>query len=531
MGGKGMDNLERKRKLRQLLLAVLLPWLLLLIFRVGILCNDGETDPDAFYHAKLAEQGPSVFLAKQFPALSMSIWKDHFSNKEMGFHFILWGLHRVGSAVGLKTSFPFHFYTLFFLALLLTVIALTLVRWNISCPWYYTLLFTGAYYVFTTRLLFLRAYLLSMSLFVLVIFLLSAEELKKSRWRLRGLFVIGILFSWCYSNPHFILFPTVAFAFAEFLADRNWRRLPVLPSVALLGVISGLCLHPQFPNTWLILKIQCWDVLKMVFGSGAEAKIRGGNEFYFNSFQSLIRAPFLAGLPFFLAFLAWRWRTYWFQAGWQRRVNFNALLLLFVSSFIAFLFIFRFIEYAMPSGVLLTALLAQGCEKAGKEAGGRQFLASCHLIGFYVIWSYMLLVPSLLAFKGKNHKPYSGVADWAQRKGIPAGTIIANPRWGAFPMLYYAMPQYRYFNGLDPMFAYAYDAEKALIVEDMRTASNILPPEKFRELTGADYLHVSADSTKLATAVLRKGYTSVYYGWDGWIFQLKDSKVAQPSRL
>jgi hypothetical protein len=515
-----MVNLERKRKLRQLLLAVLLPWVVLLIFRVGVLCTDGETDPDAFYHAKLAEQGPSVFLAKKFPALTMSIWKDHFSNKEMGFHFILWGLHRVGSAVGLKTSCPFHYYTMFCLALLLTVIAVTLIRWNIVCPWYYTLLFAGVYYAFTTRLVFLRAYLLSMSLFVLVICLLSAEELRNSKWRLAWLFIIGVLFSWCYSNPHFILFPTVAFAIAEFLADRNWRRLPILPSVALLGVITGLCLHPQFPNTWLILKVQCWDVLKMIMGSGAEAKIRGGNEFYFNSVYSLIRAPFWAGLPFFLAFLIWRWRKYWFQPCWRQRVNFNALLILFVSSFVAFLFFFRFIEYAMPSAVLLTALVAQGCAQAGKEEGGSQLFASCHLIGLYVICSYMLTVPSLLAITGNNHRPYTGIAEWAQRKGLPAGTIIANPRWGAFPMLYYAMPQYRYFNGLDPMFAYAYDAEKALIVEEMRTVSNILPPGKFRELTGAEYLHVSADSKALAEAVLRKGYTLVYYGWDGWMFEM-----------
>ncbi len=87
-------------------------------------------------------------------------------------------------------------------------------------------------------------------------------------------------------------------------------------------------------------------------------------------------------------------------------------------------------------------------------------------------------------------------------------------------MLYYAMPQYRYFNGLDPMFAFAYDAEKALIVENMRAVRNIPPPAKFRELTGADYLHVSAGSKGLAQAVLKKNYLLVYEGWDGWLFQL-----------
>jgi hypothetical protein len=518
-----LNNQETRRKLRQFIIAVLLPWIVLLIFRVGVISRTGETDPDAFYHAKLAELGPSTFLAKKFPALSLSIWQDHFSDKEMGFHFILWGLHRVGKTLGLKIGCPFHYYNLSFLVLLLAAIALTLIRWNISYPCFYTLFFSVSYYAFTFRLLFLRAYLLAMTLLVLMILLLSIEKLRNSVWRLVLVFLFGWLYSWCYSNPHFILIPTGAFALAEFLDDRDWRRLPLLPLTAILGACVGLCLHPQFPNTWIILKVQCWDVLKMIFGAGSEAKIRGGNEFYVKSWRTLLRAPFLAALPILLFFLLWRLRKHWFQAGWHKNVRFNAMFILFVSTFAAFLLFFRFNEFAMPAIVLFAALLIQGCQEAGKTAG-RRFYAYSLLFGLYTIWSLLILTPSMISAKANNHQPYTGIAQWAQRQQIPAGTIIANPRWGAFPILYYVMPQYRYSNGLDPMFAYAYDPEKAIIMEDMRTTRNILPPDKFHELTGADYLYVSPDSTGLASAVLKKGYNSLYNGWDGWIFQVAEDR-------
>ncbi|NMA43439.1 MAG: hypothetical protein GX946_08660 [Oligosphaeraceae bacterium] len=511
---------SKKQKLYHFCLAVLLPLLILYVFRAKIVCTDGETDPDAFYHAKLAEQGPSVFLAKTFPALTMSVWQDNFSDKELGFHFILWGLHRIRTAFGWHTNAPFHYYAIFFQSCLLAAIAFTLLYWSVPCPVYYNLLFIGLYYVFSLRLLYVRAYVLAMTLLVLMILLLSMPRLKGSRLRLVLVFALGFLYAWCYSNPHFVLIPTTAFALAEFLQDNKLRRLPALPLLALLGAVLGLTLHPQFPNTWLILKVQGWDVLKMAFGVGAEANIRGGSEFYVKPLDHLNRAPFLVGLPLLLAAVIWRTRNYWFRRDWKERIKFNALLILFICSNAAFLNFFRFVEFSMPCTILFTALLFRDSLRASRQPGGRRIFAAQHLPGIYALCAFIFVVPALMGIKGNNHKPYDELAAWVEQNAVPEGTIIANPRWGTFPMLYYSMPKMRYLGGLDPMFSYAYDPQKTMVLEKFRSAETIITAQKLKELTGADYLHVAIENHFLASEVLRHKYRSVYQGRDGWLFAL-----------
>ncbi|MDD3694759.1 MAG: hypothetical protein PHG44_02185 [Lentisphaeria bacterium] len=509
-----------KRLLFHFCLALIVPLLLLYFFRAAIICVDGETDPDAYYHAKLAEQGPRVFLAKRFPALTLSLWQEHFSDKELGFHFLLWGLHRARSLFGWRVSAPFHYYALALQAGLLSMIALTLLYWRVPCPLYYNLLFIGLYYIFSLRLLFVRAYMLAMLLLVLMVLLLSMPALRGSRWRLPLVCLLGFLYAWCYSNPHFVLVPSTAFALAEFLQDRKLWRLPLLPLAALVGAVLGLTLHPQFPNTWLILKVQGWDVLKMIFGAGAEAGIRGGNEFYIKPLDHISRAPFLLGLPLLLAALVWRSRNHWFSKDWSQRVEINALFILFLCSNAAFLNFFRFVEFSMPCSILFTALLFRDSLQASRQPGGRRIFAAQHLPGIYALCAFVFLLPALLAIKGNNHRPFTELAAWVQRNSVPEGSIIANPRWGSFPMLYYSMPNMRYLGGLDPMFSYAQDPQKTLVLEEFRTARKIIPAKQLKELTGAIFLFVSASEKTLASEILRHDYKSVYVGRDGWLFAL-----------
>ncbi|MFA6929939.1 MAG: hypothetical protein WCT05_06405, partial [Lentisphaeria bacterium] len=503
------------------LLAVCLPLALLAVLRVGILFTDGEIDPDAFYHAKLAELGPDCFLAKSFPATSMSIWKDHYSDKELGFHLLLWGLFRLRSVCGLSNSFPFHLPNLLFVAGFLSIFTILLCRWRIQMPVCYTLLLIALYYGFTLRLLFLRAYLLSMILFIAVLLLLSAEKWRQRPSRGLILFFLGFIYSWCYSSPHLILLPILPFVLAEFLATGKRRNLLLLPGLAMAGVFSGLLLHPQFPNTFYIFWIQSWQVIKMFTGMGPEANIHGGNELYLRVWSTLRYAPFLILLPVLLAVLLYWQRNLFLAAGWRQKINLNAMLLLSAGSSLAFLWQFRFAEYALPALVLCSALLLQNWDTERKRQGQKEL--GKKVAGFYALLALLITLPVLSSLEGKNHRPFSGLAQWTREQQIPAGTIIANLRWGSFPMLFYAMPQYCYLNGLEPMFAFAFDPVKARLVEDTLRQRIIPSPKELYQATNATFLHISIENRKLAEKLYQVGYKLVYQNWDGWLFLLETS--------
>ncbi len=497
-------------------LAVLLPLLLLSLLRICLLCPDGEIDPDAFYHASLAEQGPKVFLAKEFPAASMSIWSRHFSDKELSFHFLLWGIFRVRSFLGLSNACPFHFPVLFCCAGLLLALALLFRYWQVPLPWVPALLLVSGYYAFTLRVLFLRAYLLAMMLLILTVFLLSINTWRHQSQRLWLLLALGAVYSWSYSNPHFILIPVFAFAVSEAIATGRWRPLWLLPACAAAGVLLGLVLHPQFPNTLLITKIQCWDVLLMFLGWGKAGAFRGGSEFYLSTWSTLPQAPLLLGLPLLLALLYYWSGGNFFRPGWRQRRVGNAVLILAVGTSLGFLWLFRFAEFALISLAMLLALAIRSACRQSVSARRRWLLLAILLL--YTTAAVLTVCPPLRSLQGKNHRPFTGVAEWVRTNQLPPGSIIANLRWGSFPMLYYALPEYRFLNGLDPMFAYAADPGKAQFVEDVLRQRIIPEPAEMRAQTGAKVVHISSDNVDLARSFWQAGYPRLYEGWDGWLF-------------
>ena len=107
---------------------------------------------------------------------------------------------------------------------------------------------------YTFRLSVLRPHMLSIAFLTF-----SAGILAKGSFRFR-LIAMGILsfcFAWSYSNPHFIVIVPLVFALVRIPRD-GWREL-WLPVMSLGAVLLGLLLHPQFPNSFTIWKVQSWD--------------------------------------------------------------------------------------------------------------------------------------------------------------------------------------------------------------------------------------------------------------------------------
>ena len=548
--------------------------------RWGFLCTAGEYEPDCYYHARIAEQGPSVFCAKQFPWLTKSSWADNYSDKEMGFHFLLWAFINVGKWFGMVNDFPFNAHVLFFDAILLLAYNILLYRNRIKHPWIYNLLLITAFGALTYRLLSLRAYLLSMTLATVLITLFMDDRFVKSKWRFAVLGGIGFIASWCYSSPHLLLFTFMPFVVAEFFAERKWWPLFLSPVIFLFGILLGLIIHPQFPNSFLIFKEQCIDVILAFCLKVKDIPVQGGNELYSNVFELIYACHFTYPLLILTIIgLLIYYRKQFFASGWQKNVSFNGMMLLTIGITLVSYVIYRFGEYALVPQCFAIGLLlrkvdefraartsdasqeeaAQAeCEASQKTvvdaalpqatkpepnvqsaAKPSTLVALCREYGFGTIYAFCLVcITSISLYVMVCNTPYLGqayfpcvpFADWARDVKIPEGTVIANADWSDFPMLYFSMPEYRFLWGLDPAFSWKKAPNVVKIFADLAN-EHIFEPEDYAKEYGTKYMFVYQKQLMMADIFWEYGFVCLYENVDGWLFDLSQPRVLPPKPL
>ena len=114
---------SNKHSLMPYILGIILAAAVLFIVRWGFLCPGSEYEPDCFFHARIVEEGPSVFLSKKFPTLACSTWTESYSDKELIFHIMLWGISKIGKFLGASNEYPFNYQVMFFDILVIDTIA------------------------------------------------------------------------------------------------------------------------------------------------------------------------------------------------------------------------------------------------------------------------------------------------------------------------------------------------------------------------------------------------------------------------
>lgn len=494
-------------RLWALVAAVFLPVLLLMALRILVFCPDGEADADSFYHAAIAQHGPAVFAAKEFPQTAISVWKEHFSDKELGFHFLLWGLMRTGGRLGLDNAPPFHYQSFFFLILFFSAVVAALDCFRVRRIWLWTVLLAVAVPRLTERLIDLRPHILAMTLFALTVCCFSRPALMRGYRRWITCFVAGILFGYCYSNPHFVVMPVGAYMLAELWGKRDWRAV-FLPLAALAGVALALVLHPQFPNTFLIWKIQCVDVIVAMLQS--DPVLRGGSELQSGGWDALRTAPFLLISPAVFGGIAYaRWKR---QLAWTHDVLFTGILAL--GAGIGMCVYFRMVEYGVLSLIFAAAVWLRPFFR--NPVVGRIF-AACVLGA--CIWSAGYFYHSM---PWRTLRPEYRLAAWLREKRIPPGIVIGHLSWGNFPQLYYAMPEYRFLCGLDPMFVTKKDRNAMLVLEELRRGTRFTAPDELSRLIGSRWLWVPEIGRVAAVRLYLYGYVPVFECPDGCLFKLDE---------
>ena len=500
-----------------LALAFVIPMLWMAMVRFQGM-DDGETANDAYYHVAMAEQGPAVFCAKKFPSLELSVWRDTFADKELLYHFLLSGLVKVQQLAGAEVKAPFHFPALVFTALLLAALLFAMERMDVPPPLYLpmTLLAMMSASNVLFRMLMLRPHILSLILMLLLCAILAGGSLRR---RLVWTGVISLAYAWSYSNPQFIVIPVLFFAAAWIRTD-GWKSL-WLPAVSVTGVLLGLLIHPQFPNSFIIWKVQSFDAL---FGP----LLAGGARQYGTLLPPLeMMAPGVIWNRNALPLYAFVYLNFLIFArlivrlGWKRiPPHFYAvggLSLLFTGG--TFL-VLRTVEYAGPFAGLFGALVWGLALKEDVFLPGRSDPKR-----FCLILTLAVMLPALLASAvnisfSKNVTPRPvGIGPWMERN-LPEKTLVVNLSWGDFPSLYYASRKMVYLWGMDPEFSVAADPVRTRRIERTFLNSSELTPRRFHAVTGARYAVLLAKREKFVEYLKSLGWHSLYEAEDGAVLSI-----------
>ena len=441
---------ENRKDLLFCITAFLIPYCAVMAVRL-IFVRGGENSIDGFYHAGMALLGPEVFLAKEFPWTGISVWHDTFADKELLYHALLWIFFRIQQFFGFAATPPFHFPAGCILAMACAAWVYAgrsfRIPWRILCAG--GLLFPLVAPNWCFRLVMLRPHVLSVAFFLLICGILSRKMPLK--WRYILVALLSFFYCWSYSNPHFIVIPVLFFAVFQLFRD-GWRVI-FLPFVSLASVLAGLVIHPQFPHSFRIWKLQSWDALISPMLAAYElsrpTEMMPPGLIWLSMITPVVILFFVA-----LYFLIRRIE----KGGWRNAdpevMALAALSFLFlVGTFVAM----RSIEYAAPLTVLLFLTLfhqalRDGFPLPGRAGGERRVLLLLLLLSVMIGGGSAVMT----AADGRKaiRRPVYAMGDWL-RANLKPGETVVNLDWSDFPILFYSNPDQHYLWGMDPIFAYA----------------------------------------------------------------------------
>lgn len=511
-----------------LFLSFLVPFLLLFLLRMRCSAiHGGEPGTDGFYHAAMALKGWDFFSAGKFPFLSLSIWHDSFADKELLYHTILQGIFFLQKLFTDSTSFPFTIPSMTFAGISLFVFLFLLQRLKISFKILFLagILFSFGCFAFTYRFLMLRPHVFSIA-FLLGIFLIFC--MKKGIYQKVFLFLFSFLYSWSYSNPHFLLlalFPYLYFTGKELL----WKEKIFIFLCVTGGLLAGYILHPQFPNTFLIWKVQGLDAMlnPIFYGRKFAPKLTPmemmpGN---FAWFRNAFPFYFLFYLSLFLFVRLWEKRK---KTALPESFSPCEKSIFFLAFFFTAgtLFALRAIEYAFPFLVASFAILLENSqkEKTGffkwKMPEIRVYTLLYLLVSLFLCFNIFLMLKSNF----KNTPPDALAA--FLKKNTPENSLVINLDWGDFPAMFYANGHNKLLWGMDPAFSYAFAPRKARQLENcvLRSIREGGMDERIRLLTGADYAFVLARREKFIQYLKECSWKVVYESKEGCVFALNKER-------
>lgn len=518
------------RDLLFLLGAFLLPFCAVMAVRIAMIRTAGEAGYDALYHAGIAKMGPHTILAGEFPWLESSIWKTAFADKEMLYHLALWLIFRIQAFFGFAAEPPFFLASAVFLAFLCGSFVFAGVRFRVPPA----LLCAGALFLvlitptWTYRMTMLRPHIVSVGFFLLTCGLLNKGSLRA---RAIETAVLSFLYSWTYSNPHFIVIPILVFSL--FSLGRDGAKILLLPLISLSAVLLGLLAHPQFPNSFRIWKIQSWDALLSPLL--ADHLISKPTEMLPPTFMWCVYTLPLLLMSYVTVLYLIRLTE---RKGWENVPPSLYALAFLAWGFTAGIFLaMRSVEYAAPLTVLLfLTLLARAREEEllnpFRRVGVKIQLTLLFVIS--VVLGGFCMNKTLLDGRQAVSTVPTGISMW-MKENLKPGESVINLDWSDFPLLFYAAPEYRYQWGMDPVFSLAASPERARLMNATRSFGRLPPSASLMKRTfGSRFALILSPRSQHAAYLSRNGWKYRYEikspdgkRTEGWIFELDDRAGAR----
>ena len=509
-----------------LVFAFLIPFVWLGALRVCVM-KTGENSQDALYHAMMAKLGPEVYAAKEFPWTQMSVWKDHFADKELLYHAGINVIFAVEKAFGAALNPPFHVAALFYSALAILGCVFAAGRLGVR-PLYLLLgapLFSVIVPNYTFRLSVLRPHILSIAFLTFTTGLLAKGPF---RFRLAVVGVLSFCFAWSYSNPHFIVIIPLIFALSR-LKSGGWREL-WLPVLSLGGVLLGLTLHPQFPNSFVIWKVQSWDALIAPMMAGVRLSKPSemlAPRFGFNRTAAPLYLMAWCILMMFVRLV---------ERKGLRKTDPNIIAVtVLAGGFSAGIFVaVRTVEYAGPFVAIAFLLLLEHMTREGFhlplckfKRGTPVLLAVLSVsLGIYSSYYFAKECPQVLV------QPLPKMTAFL-KEHVPAGRPVVNLDWSDFPALFYNDTDHLWQWGMDPMFSYSKDPRRTLLLTSTTPGLGGDPyPEDVYKAFGSKYGVLLWPRISQASYLYDHGWKIVESYLEpgeeeGWIFAL-DERLLYP---
>ncbi|MEK7652928.1 MAG: hypothetical protein AAB358_00370 [Patescibacteria group bacterium] len=466
----------------------LLLFLFSLIFFAWLQYAPVFSDPDSFYHTKMAELIVQNGVIRDFPYLQFTVLKDNYIDHHFLYHVLM-----VPFVVFLPPAIGAKLFQAVLAALSVVAFYWLMNKLKVKGAIYFTLaLFLCAGFLF--RISLVKAQPLSL----IILFVGSYLIVAKKYW---PLFFLSFIYVWTYDGWFLLLIFALLYVFIDGLvkalveSQGSWltKILKILPvwrpqkiklffgsflknifsasNLKLVfavsgGLLLGIIINPYFPKNlyfyWLhILQIGIVNYQYQI-GVGAEWYPYSVFDFFTNTFVSLV----FFGLAMIL-FLNYRRRL---------PVEVKYFLAIFVLFFLATVKARRNIEYLSPFGIIFAATVFAALSRLEiaqndffkfkqalfrfilKDKLAKVFLSSLLVASLaFIFINYSLKDKEFLA-KGSNFN-YLMKASTFLKDHSQKGDLVFHSDWDDFPALFYHNDKNYYVIGLDPTFMYFYNRD------------------------------------------------------------------------
>ncbi len=437
------------------------------------------SDPDSFYHAKMALLIRDQGIIHTFPWLNLTVLGQHYTDQHFLYHvllipFVTW----FPPLVGLKLA------TVFFGAGVVTV-----------AYWMMRQLGVRGAFLYALILLFSRPFSFRMSLAKapstsLIILLLGLTWIFQ--YRLRRLFWLAFVYVWYYGGFALLGIAAAVQATVSVLHNRcitghdshrfvqkikalvgrhsrtpRVRRLNLGLLISVFGgLLAGIMINPYFPNNISFYYHQVINIGVINF----QKVIGVGGEWYPYGLINLIANGAFASILLVLAIIGLLVR-----AKQQTKATWT-LFILTVFFFFLTLKSRRYVEYYIPFAIIFSASSISGA-LAGLQLhrvwGEFRRLMLRQRIGQILLGLagvYISLAAGFVAGRdfhneqrdlqhGFRTDELASASAWLEAN-TPVGSRVVHSDWDEFPLLFYHNTHNTYIVGLDPTFLYKADQDR-----------------------------------------------------------------------